>query len=202
MSRFLCFIVLTGALAACKEQASDVEPTDDSINIDTGEEEQPPLEDGTESHPFVIPVVDNTADYEDARSTADALSDEYDLYGEYAQDESGPENLYVFEVTERAIVRARLAYPEPEGIDNDLHLLADFDSNSVIARDHYVVTSTVEAGEYVLSVDTFVSAGVEMSGTYELSVDIVPWHDGTIDDPIPLSSRWGLTVCDSRPCRC
>jgi len=155
---------------------------------DTGDEPVDPDEDGTAEHPIVIPVQNGWADYTDARDTTEAPSDRMDIYPPYDDlDESGPEYFYTFTVDRTVSVKASLAYPEPPGVDNDIHLLASTDPTSLIDRAHYTFTTHVEAGTYFLVVDTYVEDGVPMSGPYSLQVSIHPLADGTVDDPIPLA---------------
>jgi len=160
---------------------------------DTGEFQTPEevivYQDGTAEFPFIIPVLDNVADYLHEGDTTEALSDINDSYPPYTQDESGPEVFYTFEVTQAAIVQGFLAYPEPSGVDNDLHLLATVEPSSVIDRDHYTVTQLLEAGTYFIVVDTFVSAGNPQSGPYALHVDIEPYHEGSLTDVITLATN-------------
>ena len=111
---------------------------------DTGDPEV--YEDGTADYPFIIPVESDWAAYHDARDTRDAISDAIDSYPGWDDlDESGPEYFYTFEVTGPVRVDVRLAYPEPDGVDNDIHLLGSTDPSSVIDRAHYALTEEVRA---------------------------------------------------------
>jgi hypothetical protein len=57
------------------------------------------------------------------------------------------------------------------GADIDVHLLGPgADAASCLARDDKVVTRTLAAGTYFLSLDTYVAAGVVKSGEYLLVV--------------------------------
>jgi hypothetical protein len=182
-------VLLVLLLSACAPSSfvgfTMVRPDDD-----TGDPVDPvdPVEDGTAEHPFVIPVQDGWAHYTDSRDTTEAPSDQMDVYPPFDHlDESGPEYFYTFEVDGPVQVRASLAYPEPAGVDNDIHLLTSTDPSSVLDRAHYAFTSHVEAGTYFLVVDTYVADGVPLVGPYALEVTIHPLADGTVDDPIPLA---------------
>jgi len=185
--RGLLLVLLLSACAPSSFVGFTMVRPDDDTGDDPVDDPTTPVEDGTAENPFVIPVQDGFAQYADARDTTDAPSDRIDLYPPYPQDESGPEYFYTFEVDGPVSIRASLAYPEPSGVDNDIHLLTSTDPASVIDRAHYAVSTHLEAGTYFLVVDTYVDDGVPLTGPYTLDVSIRPLADGTVDDPIPLA---------------
>ncbi|MBN1945412.1 MAG: SGNH/GDSL hydrolase family protein [Bradymonadales bacterium] len=86
-----------------------------------------------------------------------------------SQDESGPEYLYRLQLDEPAALRALVV--SRSAVDVDLHLLdSSASAEGCIERNHTVLDRTLAAGEYYLSVDTFVSGGVPQSGEYLLVV--------------------------------
>ena len=142
-------------------------------------------QDGTVEHPFIIPGDPVLPDYTDSRDTHDAPSDQFDAYPGYEGiDESGPEFVYLARFEERMIVRARIAAPEPDGTDIDLHLLSALDPLTVVERGNHQVAAVVEPGRYYLILDTYVSDGTPQLGPYELEVALEAWHEGTLDDPL------------------
>ncbi len=176
------FCLLAVLFGCSPNQAADVTveaATTSSSEIPVVE----PEADGTVANPFVIDVVDGWAAYVDGRDTRDALSDLADFYPPHTQDESGPEYFYVFEVDRPVSLEARLS-SEPDGVDNDLHLLGSTDPSSVIERDHLAVSADLSPGRYYLVVDSFVADGTALSGPFALDVSIRPTADGTLADPI------------------
>lgn len=145
-------------------------------------------------HPILIPGDPRLPDYRDARDTTQGPSDVFDLYPGYESlDESGPEWVYQMRVEQTVDVHASIAFPEPDGVDVDLHLLADFDPASfdpaavtVIARDHHELALRLAPGTYYLVLDTYVSGGQPLAGPYDLTVSLTAHHAGTPADPVPL----------------
>ncbi|MBN2695085.1 N-acetylmuramoyl-L-alanine amidase [bacterium] len=122
---------------------------------------------GTLSLPF---------NFTDTKDTKNATLRCFDNYPPNELNEGGPEYLYVFTITEAAKVTAWIKNPEPSGTDIDLHLIKSLDRSNpgLIERGHYRVEAVVQPGTYYLSMDTFVSGGVEQKGKYELTVSIQP----------------------------
>lgn len=183
--------------------SSDGEEGEEQEDSDSPEgEEELPYQDGTAEDPILITLENSCVSYEDSRDTTEALSDIIDIYPPFDQDESGPEYFYTFTLTERSSILARLAFPEPSGVDNDIHLLGTISADSVIARDHYQLSEVLEAGTYYLVVDSY--GGEEQSGPFDLHVDIASYQAGTMDDPISLARCSGdsmelpLLFTDSR----
>jgi len=127
--------------------------------------------DGSPTSPFVIDALP----FNDLRSTADSPHRDNDSYGCSPEtDESGPELSYRLQLD--AAGRIRAAVHDRGSVDVDLHVLdASGDpSTGCLARDHRVVELDLDAGEYVIVVDTYVSGGSELSGEFLLTVDRMP----------------------------
>ena len=146
-------------------------------------------QDGTAAYPLLIPVCEPRVWFEDARDTREALSDAIDSYPPNELDESGPEFVYLFRVEQATRVTAWIDFPEPEGVDIDVHLLAAIDPLELLARDHHALARVVEPGVYYLVLDTYVDAGQELAGPYRLQLELSATRSGTIDDPIPLAGE-------------
>jgi hypothetical protein len=166
----------------CPQTANPEQLDHDGNGIGDACEEQ----DGSSSSPFIISVTDEGADYEDERSTADSPFDEIDSYPPNELDESGPEYLYVFTLPRRMRVEAWIDFPEPPGVDVDIHLLSSLDPLTLIERDHSGVFDYLEPGTYYLSLDTY--AGEAQAGDYHLHVLIEPAYLGTEQDPVLMQS--------------
>lgn len=152
-----------------------------------GEGDACEVQDGTPEHPFLIPGDPSLPDYRHARDTSEALSDRFDVYpGHENLDESGPEYVYMTRLEVPVQLDAWIAFPEPDGVDVDVHLLSSLEPLSVLSRGHYEAGALLDPGVYYLTLDTFVSAGDELAGPYDLSVRLTAWHEGTLSDPIPV----------------
>ena len=151
-------------------------------------------QDGTYENPFIIPVDGPRVTYAHDRDTAEAVSDRVDSYPPDTNDESGPEYFYVFALPDSASFNAWIDFPEPAGVDVDVHLLASFEPLELIARDHHAVSAQLASGLYYLVLDTFTDGGVDLIGPYKLHVEMEEYHAGSIDDPIPLSGSAGQAL--------
>ncbi len=114
--------------------------------------------------------------FTDTKDTKNATLRCFDKYPPNELNESGPEYLYVFTVTEDALFSAWIKSPEPANTDIDLHLIQSLDRTDpkLVERGQYRVESRLRPGTYYLSMDTFVSSGVEQKGKYELTVSVQP----------------------------
>jgi hypothetical protein len=122
---------------------------------------------GTLADPLVISALPFT----DARDTRKGAVNRLSTYSGCgsAADESGPEFLYRLDLAQPTNLRAFVI--SLRGADIDVHLLGPgAGAASCLARDDKVVTRTLAAGTYFLSLDTFVAAGVVKSGEYLLVV--------------------------------
>lgn len=90
-------------------------------------------------------------------------------------DESGPEVVYAFEVTETAWLSADLDDEPGDEVDMDLHLLAADDPERCLARHNRRLRHVVGPGRYLLVLDTFVDdEGQAKVGPYKLNVRVGP----------------------------
>ncbi len=122
---------------------------------------------GDLADPFVI----ESLPFTDFRDTSTGGFSRIDKYSGCAPntDESGPEFLYKLELAQPTDLRAFVI--SLDGCDVDVHLLgAAADAASCIARNDKVVTQSLQAGTYYLSLDTYVSSGVPKPGAYLLVV--------------------------------
>jgi hypothetical protein len=164
------------------------------------------VQDGSPLHPFIIPASEPFVPYQDARDTSQSPYDLVDAYPPATQDESGPEYYYVFRLETRAMVDARIAVPEPTGVDVDVHLLRSLDPVSLVARDNASVRAVLDPGTYYLALDTFVSSGTAKPGPYALHVSFTavdPTADRYFDAWILaaveyLFANYGLLGYDSQ----
>lgn len=84
--------------------------------------------------------------------------------------EAGPEELFVFRLTEPGIVIVGLV--EPSGGDVDVHLLTELSASSCLARSDRGVSNHLEPGIYYISMDTYRSAS--NAGMYSMRVIFLP----------------------------
>jgi len=90
-----------------------------------------------------------------------------------AANEAGPEVLYRLELASPATVRAFVV--SLAGVDVDVHLLsAPGDGQACLSRNDRVVVRALAAGTYWLSLDTYVTGGVEQAGEYLVAVMVDP----------------------------
>jgi len=119
---------------------------------------------GTAGEPFEISLPAT-----DLRDTQDGFSSSIDVYDGCgaSQDESGPEVVYRFEISERATIRA-IVFDRGD-VDIDLHLLGDGVSGAdCLLRDDSNIETTLSPGTYHLVLDSYVSSGEVLSGEYLL----------------------------------
>ncbi len=128
------------------------------------DEAEPLLQgDGSPDQPFEIPGLPFT----DLRDTSQSEHSDLALYTgcESDSDESGPEYLYRFEVTEPVRVRAIVA--DLEGVDIDVHLLDETASEEgCLQRDHHIVEGTLGPGTYHFALDSWSDGEAPMAGEY------------------------------------
>lgn len=126
--------------------------------------EAPLSGDGSLEEPFAIDRLPFT--WLDDTSLSDHRNfDEYPACDD-GQDESGPEHLFRLEITETTSLRM-LALCRDD-VDVDIHLLESVGGTEVcLARDHRIIEGTLTPGNYIVSLDSFVSGdGFENSGEY------------------------------------
>jgi len=126
------------------------------------------------SPPLLLPYT-----YKDDRDTTSASSDIYDTYPPNATNEAGPEFIYTFALGEQARVSASIVVPEPSGVDIDLHLLSGLNPLTLIDRGNTSVYAVLDPGQYYISMDSYVSGGVDQAGPYGLRVTFRSAATGT-----------------------
>lgn len=110
-------------------------------------------------------------------STTTGAPEQFDAYGCSAQNEAGPEVLYRIDVPADGFVWLDLS-GLPAGVDVDVHLLGSLDPNDCIDRGHWDVGELVPAGQYFVSVDTWVDEnGMAYDGGYTLGVGVTTVAD-------------------------
>ncbi|MCB9778578.1 MAG: hypothetical protein H6742_08460 [Alphaproteobacteria bacterium] len=110
---------------------------------------------GTTSSPHEI----DAFPFEDLRWTAGARSDSFDHYScAPGTDESGPEQLYRFEVATAGTLTVRVS--DDDGVDVDIHVLSAADPDACVARDDRELSVDLTPGTWWIAADTWV-------GTYE-----------------------------------
>lgn len=144
--------------------------------------------DGTPAHPFVIPLAMGGT-YTDSRNTCQATSDQFDSYPPNDLDESGPEYVYRLTLNQISHVDASIQAPEPDGTDVDVHLVSSLSPLKLIERGHYGVSMTLGAGTYYLILDTYVDGQQNYCGPYDLTVQVTPQQQGTVQDVIACSGN-------------
>ncbi len=131
-----------------------------------------PEYDGTKDNPILLncgePLPAHFAVY-DVRSTADAKSDIFDTYPGSSSNESGPEYIYKFTLSERARFYANIRKPEQTDSDTDLHLLSSLEPK-LIERNDARIWTVLEPGTYYLTAD----ACNNKTGKYVLDIETRP----------------------------
>jgi len=126
--------------------------------------------------PAGVICVDSYPHFHDGNTTG-AASDQFDTYGCGSQNESGPEVLYRIEVPSEGFVWLDLS-GLPAGVDVDVNLLGSLDPNDCLDRGNWDVGELVPAGQYFVSVDTWVDGnGVPHDGAYTLGVGLLTVQD-------------------------
>jgi len=117
--------------------------------------------DGSPGAPFEIGGLPFTH----AADTSQSMHSNIDGYPtcDSGQDESGPEYLYRFNLP--SSTRLRILVLDGGGVDIDLHLLNT--SGECVERNDKIIQGTFAAGDYALSLDTYVSGGPR-SGAYQV----------------------------------
>jgi len=84
--------------------------------------------------------------------------------------EAGPEELFVFRLTEAGVIIIGLT--EPSGGDVDVHLLTDLSASACLSRSDKGVSNHLEPGIYYISMDTYQSSS--KAGAYSMVVTFLP----------------------------
>ena len=94
----------------------------------------------------------------------------HDVGSTETQDESGPEEYYMVNLTEPGTLIVNVVPDDKKKTDVDVHLMDQLDADSCVARGDASTGSHFDAGIHYISVDTFGSK----SGAYQLRVFFIP----------------------------
>ena len=98
-------------------------------------------------------------------------SSRFDAYScQPGTSEAGPEELFVFRLTEPGVVIVGLT--EPSGGDVDVHLLTDLSDSACLSRSDKGVSNHLAPGIYYISMDTYQSSS--NAGAYSMVVTFLP----------------------------
>ena len=129
---------------------------------------------GTWDEPLAAPYLPLVDEFSTAASN-ESMANTYDCAP--TTNESGPEVVYAFTLPVSGYFRADLT--DGAGVDIDLHLLKTPSiSNGVVTgciarNDSSIEIQNLEAGEYVLVADTYVTSSPQ-SGEYRISIEWIP----------------------------
>lgn len=126
------------------------------------------IEDGPETGTPSAPVEITAFPYSDLRYTAGAASSQIDSYAcASSTDESGPEQLYTFEVATAGTLT--LTVSDDTYTDVDIHVLTAPSGDACLDRDDSELSIYLEPGVYWISADSYVSSSGDLPGPYLLS---------------------------------
>ncbi len=110
----------------------------------------------------------------DTRVTTNSESDVFDNYYPDTLDESGNEYIYKFTIDRPVRFYAALKKPEPTNTDIDLHLIKQLNTQNpeLVVRGDVNIYERLQPGTYYIVADTYVSSGVEKSGSYTIDIMI------------------------------
>lgn len=114
-------------------------------------------------------------------------------------DESGAEDVFVFEIEHMGILRASVDDVSGDGVDVDVHLLAGDSPDMCVRRNNVALAWVVRPGTWTVVVDTWVgSDGVARAGNYRLEVELLPLDQGrcALDD---VEQRMFWRSCSTGP---
>ena len=122
----------------------------------------------------------------------------WDSYGcAPGTDESGPEDLYEIVLPSDGFLAITLS-GLPSGVDVDVHLLSDVDSDACIDRGHWEAASLLPAGTYYVAVDSWVDSGGGVhDGAYTVRFQHTPYDALQGSGLDPLVMQRALTAFDT-----
>jgi len=139
---------------------------DGSIDYDDDDDDDdlPPVAgDGSAAQPWIVDVLPFIHDGDTAMGEV-----RIDTSGCDDADQSGPERTYVLELSEpRAL---RIIALDREGVDVDVHVLADSEAESCVARGDHMVAGTLGAGVWQIVLDSWSDGAIDSPGRYLLAV--------------------------------
>ncbi len=169
---------------------------------DAGEGEGEGEGEGDAAGTFDAPIVIGAFPFHDARDTTSAASSDVDSYACAPDtDESGPEFVYTFTVTERGSLAAHVVDDAQNGVDVDVHLLDGPTGDACLARANNDLDAVLDPGSYFLVVDTYFAGGAPQAGPYVLDVDYHAFATGncaTVDREV----RMFWSSCDPGIANC
>lgn len=119
------------------------------------------------------PIVVSSFPYTDSRNTKQSTRRTFNRYNCAPNtDESGPEYIYVFAISEPGTLIAAVTCDAPTDID--IHLLSRLDSQACLIRHDKAFSIHIQPGIYYLAADTYVAQGSERSGAYKLYLHFIP----------------------------
>ncbi len=134
------------------------------------------ISDGAETGTASNPIEIESFPFEDLGWTAGAASDVIDSYiCAPSTDESGPEQLYRFQVAVGGTLDLRVS--DDSGVDIDIHVLSSASGDGCLRRDDAEISMWLEPGEYWIAADTYVGS-YEYPGPYLLTASF----DGELGD--------------------
>ncbi len=153
----------------------------------------PAPEDGDMTQPIRI----TSFPYSDSRNTEDG----HRYFNYYScsdsMEEAGKEIIYRVDVCSPGTLSAHV--PTYNFQDPDVHILSDQREDACLARAHTDAETHVNPGTYYIVVDTYVSSGVELEGTYSLDVNFQP-DSGSSSCPSGTHCDGGQCVSDNQQC--
>ena len=140
------------------------------------------ISDGAETGTISNPHEITGFPFEDLRWTAGAASDVFDSYDcDPDVNESGPEQIYHFEVEAGGTLGLRVSCDN--SVDVDIHVLDGPSSDSCLARDHTELSVWLDPGEHWIVADTWVGS-YEYAGPYILTATFSGTLGDSGDDPV------------------
>jgi len=124
---------------------------------------------GTPSNPIVVNEFPKTLQGD----TTQSISDLFDACGAaISKQETGPEVVYLVEVTEPGTLSATVQ--DDAGVDIDVHIYSALETFHCEARHDTTVSLPVTCGTWYVVADTWSNGGAEFPGPYTLTIDLDP----------------------------
>ncbi len=160
------------------DDTTDAADDDDTTGADDDDDDDVGDDDDTsEECPEGLICVDSLPFFE-TNDTTTSDSSQFDAYScAPTLDESGPEILYRVTVPATGYLGILLD-DSTEGVDIDAHLLTDLDPDTCLSRGHYDAGDLVGPGTYYVAADSYVEGGVELSGTYGITIGFLEASHG------------------------
>ncbi|NUP08331.1 MAG: hypothetical protein HOW73_19950 [Polyangiaceae bacterium] len=167
---------------------------------DALEEELPPMPAAPAAGHRLAPIPIDTFPFHHEGDTTSGPSQYFNFYScDASIAEYGKEFVYEVDLCQAGTLSAHV--PEAAGVDPDVHLLSDVREDACLARGHTDLSFAVQPGRYYVTVDTFVSDGVELEGPFTLDVDFAP-EVGTQPCADHLECHAGVCECPTGSMEC